>query len=83
MALVVNRYANFRAKDMAFRAANENLANLEKDLRRSVSRQKAWKKKIVFKIIVAFFRHNVFRQQMLFRKLEQINKVILQFSTLV
>jgi hypothetical protein len=75
MAQLQRHQLQLRANQMALREANRVLAEHERDLLVVENRFKVWKKKIMVKIVLALIQQNVFRQRLLFRRLEQLNRV--------
>ena len=64
-----------RANQVVLREANRVLAEHERDLVVVESRFKVLKKKIMIKIVLALIQQNIFRQRLLFRRLELLNRV--------
>jgi hypothetical protein len=63
-------------KNDELRAASEALLDLETELMTLQLRHKDWREKIRYKIVLAFYKNDVRRQQELFQKLEARSKVI-------
>ena len=74
MALV-RPQLQLRANQVVLREANRVLAEHERDLVVIESRFKILKKKIMIKIVLALIQQKGFRQRLLFRRLDQLNKV--------
>ena len=75
MALLQRQQIQVRANQLVLRDANLLLAEHERDLLAAENRFKIWKKKIMIKITLAIIQQNQFRQRLLFRRLEQLNRV--------
>jgi hypothetical protein len=75
MALMAQRQAQLRAKELHFVNATAIHRDLEADLRTLVEQQSTWKQRIMFKIMVASIRQEVARQRRLYQRLERINRV--------
>ena len=75
MALVQRCQLQLRAHQLALREANRVLAEHEQDLVVAESHFKICKKRIKIKIVLALIQQNVFRQRLLFRRLNQLNRV--------
>jgi hypothetical protein len=63
-------------KNDELRAASEALLDLETELMTLQLQHKAWREKIRYKIVLAFYKNDVRRQQKLFVQLEARSKVI-------
>ena len=74
MALV-RPQLQLRADQLVLREANRVLAEHKRALVVVESRFKILKKKIMIKIVLALIQQNHFRQRLLFRRLEQLNRV--------
>ena len=75
MALVQRCQLQLRAHQLALREANRVLAEHEQDLVVAESHFKICKKRIKIKIVLALIQQNVFRQRLLFRRWNQLNRV--------
>ena len=75
MALLQRQQIQVRANQLVLREANLLLAEHERDLLATENRFKIWKKKIMIKVTLAIIQQNQFRQRLLFRRLEQLNRV--------
>jgi hypothetical protein len=75
MALLQRHQIQLRANQLVLREANQRVAALERDLLAVETRFKIWKKKLMIKITLSLIQQKLFRQRLLFRRLEQLNRV--------
>ena len=82
MANIQRRQLQLRAHQLAYREASQALLVLERNFRAAEKKFKISKKKIMLKIVIALIQQNAFRQRILFRRLDQLNRVSLFYKSL-
>jgi hypothetical protein len=75
MALLQRRQVQLRAAQLVLIEANRVLAEHEQNLHEAERHFKNCKKRVMLKIVLALIQQNVCRQRLLFRRLDQLNRV--------